>query len=207
MPRKICSRCKKDYPDQCDAKKRYGCQFGDYDSDDSDGSGYYCKGLGLPGSGHEGLYAIVEVPTEAEERAAAERRAAEGRAAAERRAAEERAAAERRAAHLATTKPLAELSSSEIEKLILGIDSLSGHAGTLMSNSVSGEIMTMLDSAEDLKDFGLPGVHAKLLFGKIAGWKKTGVALSEFSRGDEDDDDDDNNWTDADDEDDEDDEE
>ena len=81
---------------------------------------------------------------------------------------------------LAEARPLTQLSSSEIEKLILGIDSLSGHAGTLKSNSVSGEIMCMLDSAEDLKELGLPGVHAKMLFGKIAEWKNKGVVRSTF---------------------------
>ena len=56
-----------------------------------------------------------------------------------------------------------------------GIDGLSQHARTLQSNGATGEIMCLLERAEELKDFGLSGVHAKLLFGKIEKWKREGL--------------------------------
>ena len=61
--------------------------------------------------------------------------------------------------------------------MMSGVDGLRQHAGTLQSNGVTGEIMCLLERAEELKDFGLSGVHAKLLFGKIETWKSEGVLV------------------------------
>ena len=58
------------------------------------------------------------------------------------------------AAHLLTLKPLAQLSTKEVYSLLLNIDSLRGYAQTLYNCSLSGDVMCMLESAEDLKDFG-----------------------------------------------------
>ena len=154
MPTQICVNCHK-AADKCDRAKWF-LFWGLYD----------CQGHGHKGNAEKnGTWDTLDVFIPGEKEALVKVAEFE----------KSRATAERVA-----NIPLRKLTCNEVFNLIGGLDSLSSYAAALQSKSASGEVLSMAESAEDLKDLGLPGIHAKILFGKVVVWKNEGVAKSMF---------------------------
>ena len=72
-------------------------------------------------------------------------------------------------------KPLVELSTDEVAALLASMDLLAVVAATLRALGISGEVLSFVDSADDLKGLGLSALQARIHFSKVQAWKADGV--------------------------------
>ncbi len=75
-------------------------------------------------------------------------------------------------------KPLPELSEGEVVALLNNWPSLKPFSAAINSNGVSGMTLLYVNSVQDIKEWGVPGAQANMLFSMLGDWKVNDVERS-----------------------------